>query len=79
MDANARGPNPRDAREVTLDAIVESALRSARFAESLGLPHDRIILSAKVSAVPDLVAVYRKLSRPPTIRSIWGSPKPVSA
>jgi (E)-4-hydroxy-3-methylbut-2-enyl-diphosphate synthase len=62
MDANARRARPLEAREVTLDAMVESALRSARFAEALGLPHDRIILSAKVSAVPDLIAVYRKLA-----------------
>ncbi len=62
MDANATRARPLEAREVTLDAMVESALRSARFAEALGLPHDRIILSAKVSAVPDLIAVYRKLA-----------------
>jgi (E)-4-hydroxy-3-methylbut-2-enyl-diphosphate synthase len=62
MDANARRPEPRDAREVMLDAIVESAMRSAELAEETGLRHDRIVLSAKVSAVPDLVAVYRKLA-----------------
>jgi (E)-4-hydroxy-3-methylbut-2-enyl-diphosphate synthase len=62
MDANAKRPDPRDAREVMLDAIVESAVRSAELAEATGLPHDRIILSAKVSAVPDLIAVYRKLA-----------------
>jgi (E)-4-hydroxy-3-methylbut-2-enyl-diphosphate synthase len=62
MDANARLPVPLDAREVTLDAMVESALRSAAFAEEVGLGHDRIILSAKVSAVEDLVDVYRKLA-----------------
>jgi (E)-4-hydroxy-3-methylbut-2-enyl-diphosphate synthase len=61
MDANAARPEPRDAREVTLDAMVESALRSARFAEACGLAHDRIILSAKVSGVRDLVDVYRRL------------------
>src|SRR5215475_564698 len=59
MDANARLSEPLDAREVMLDAIVESALRSARLAEQTGLAHDRIILSAKVSGVQDLVDVYR--------------------
>ncbi len=62
MDANAARPEPRDAREVMLDAMVESALRSAALAEECGLDHDRIILSAKVSGVQDLVAVYRKLA-----------------
>jgi (E)-4-hydroxy-3-methylbut-2-enyl-diphosphate synthase len=59
MDANARLPAPRDARDVLMDAMVESALRSAAQAESLGMPHDRILLSAKVSGVQDLVDVYR--------------------
>ena len=62
MDANAAAAKPRDARDVTMDAMVESALRSARLAEDCGLGHDRIILSAKVSGVQDLVAVYRKLA-----------------
>ncbi len=62
MDANARQPAPRDAREVTMEAMVESALRSAALAESAGLPHDRILLSAKVSGVQDLVDVYRMLA-----------------
>ncbi len=62
MDANARRAEPRPAREVTIEAMVASALRSAELAESLGLPHDRIVLSAKVSAVPDLVEVYRRLA-----------------
>ena len=62
MDANAAAGSPRDARDVTLEAMVESALRSARFAESTGLPHDRIILSAKVSLVQDLVDVYQRLA-----------------
>jgi (E)-4-hydroxy-3-methylbut-2-enyl-diphosphate synthase len=62
MDANARLPEPRDAREVTMDAMVESAIRSATLAEETGLGHDRIILSAKVSGVQDLVAVYRRLA-----------------
>jgi len=62
MDANAKAAAPKDAREVTLEAMVESALRSARLAEDCGLGHDRIILSAKVSGVQDLVDVYRKLA-----------------
>jgi (E)-4-hydroxy-3-methylbut-2-enyl-diphosphate synthase len=62
MDRNAADPAPRDAREVTLEAMVESALRSAAQAESYGMAHDRIVLSAKVSAVQDLVDVYRKLA-----------------
>ena len=62
MDANARLAEPRDARDVTMDAMVESAMRSAAIAEEAGLPHDRIILSAKVSGVQDLVDVYRMLA-----------------
>jgi (E)-4-hydroxy-3-methylbut-2-enyl-diphosphate synthase len=62
MDANAALPEPRDAREVMIDAIVESAVRSAERAEEIGLGHDQIILSAKVSAVPELVLVYRRLA-----------------
>ncbi|HVQ76546.1 MAG TPA: flavodoxin-dependent (E)-4-hydroxy-3-methylbut-2-enyl-diphosphate synthase, partial [Candidatus Binatia bacterium] len=62
MDDNARTPRPRDARDVTMEAMVESALRSAELAEKVGLAHDRIILSAKVSGVQDLVDVYRRLA-----------------
>jgi len=62
MDENARLPEPLDAAEVTRRAIVASALESARMAESYGLPHDRIILSAKVSGVQDLIDVYRMLA-----------------
>jgi (E)-4-hydroxy-3-methylbut-2-enyl-diphosphate synthase len=62
MDSNARAAEPRDARAVTMEAMVESALRSAALAEAAGLPHDRIILSAKVSGVQDLVDVYRMLA-----------------
>ena len=62
MDENARSAAPRDARDVTMDAMVESAVRSAELAEESGLPHDRIILSAKVSGVQDLVDVYRRLA-----------------
>ena len=62
MDDNARLPAPRDAREVMMDAMVESAIRSATQAEALGMAHDRIILSAKVSGIQDLVDVYRMLA-----------------
>jgi (E)-4-hydroxy-3-methylbut-2-enyl-diphosphate synthase len=62
MDANAASPEPRDSRDVLIEAMLESALRSARLAEETGLPHDRIILSAKVSNVTDLVEVYRRLA-----------------
>ena len=62
MDANAKSREPLDAREVTMNAIVESAIQSAELAEQTGLPHDHIILSAKVSGVQDLVDVYRKLA-----------------
>jgi (E)-4-hydroxy-3-methylbut-2-enyl-diphosphate synthase len=62
MDANAALPEPRDSREVMIEAMVESAMRSARLAEETGLEHDRIILSAKVSGVQDLVEVYSRLA-----------------
>jgi (E)-4-hydroxy-3-methylbut-2-enyl-diphosphate synthase len=62
MDENSRLPEPKDAREVTLDAMVASALRSAEAAERHGLGHDQIILSAKVSGVQDLIDVYRALA-----------------
>ncbi len=62
MDANARGPAPRDTRLVVMEAMVESALQSAALAEATGLGHDRIVLSAKVSGVQDLVDVYRMLA-----------------
>src|SRR5829696_5931039 len=63
MDDNARADTPKDAREVTREAIVLSALLSAARAEEIGLPKNRIILSAKVSAVQDLIAVYEELGR----------------
>lgn len=63
MDENAAREEPLDAHAVTLAAIVESALASATAAEELGMPRERIILSAKVSRVPDLVQVYRELGR----------------
>ncbi len=62
MDENARSPEPLSAEDVMKRAIVASALESARLAESYGLAHDRIILSAKVSNVQDLVDVYRMLA-----------------
>jgi (E)-4-hydroxy-3-methylbut-2-enyl-diphosphate synthase len=62
MDANAALPDPRDSREVMIEAMIESALRSARLAEETGLGHDRIIISAKVSGVQDLVEVYARLA-----------------
>jgi (E)-4-hydroxy-3-methylbut-2-enyl-diphosphate synthase len=62
MDENAASPAPRDAKDVYIDAMIESALRSAALAEQVGLGHDRILISAKVSAVQDLVAVYRLLA-----------------
>jgi (E)-4-hydroxy-3-methylbut-2-enyl-diphosphate synthase len=62
MDQNALLPEPKDARQVTLDAMVASALESAQAAERHGLGHDRIILSAKVSGVQDLIDVYRALA-----------------
>lgn len=63
MDENARQPQPDDAAVVTRKALVTSALESARHAERLGLAHDRIVLSCKVSGVQDLIAVYRDLAR----------------
>jgi (E)-4-hydroxy-3-methylbut-2-enyl-diphosphate synthase len=63
MDDNAKSPNPIDARAVTREAMVQSALLSAERAEEIGLPRNRIILSAKVSAVQDLIAVYDMLAR----------------
>jgi len=62
MDENARLDDPKDGREVLVDAMVESAMRSAELAEQIGLGHDMIVLSAKVSEVPDLIRVYRLLA-----------------
>ena len=62
MDENSRLAEPRDAQQVMRAAVVESALSSAARAEQLGLPHARIILSAKVSGVQDLIAIYRDLA-----------------
>ncbi|RVU16604.1 flavodoxin-dependent (E)-4-hydroxy-3-methylbut-2-enyl-diphosphate synthase [Methylobacterium oryzihabitans] len=63
MDENARLPRPLDARAVMREAMVQSALMSADRAVEIGLPKDRIVLSAKVSAVQDLIAVYREVAR----------------
>ena len=63
MDENARSADPQPARTVMILAMIESALRSARFAEECGLGHDRIVISAKVSAVQDLVEVYQRLAK----------------
>jgi (E)-4-hydroxy-3-methylbut-2-enyl-diphosphate synthase len=63
MDENARRSDPLDAREVMIEAMLASAMRSAELAEEAGLPHDQIILSAKVSGVQDLVVVYQRLAR----------------
>ena len=62
MDANAQSPDPTDARAVLREAMVESANRSALLAEETGLGHEMIVLSAKVSEVPDLIDVYRMLA-----------------
>ena len=63
MNENAASPRPRDMRWVTREAMIQSALLSAARAEEIGLGRDRIILSAKVSAVQDLIAVYLELAR----------------
>lgn len=62
MDENSQQAEPRDVREVTRAALIASALQSAQRAEQLGLAHDRIVLSCKVSEVQDLIAVYRALT-----------------
>ena len=63
MDENAQLPRPHEAAAVMREALIASALGSARRAEELGLPHDHIVLSCKVSGVQDLIAVYRELAR----------------
>jgi len=62
MDENAARSEPNDAKDVYIEAMIESALRSAALAEEVGLGHDRILISAKVSTVQDLVVVYRRLA-----------------
>ena len=63
MNENSSRPEPLDAHDVYMEAMLASALRSAAFAEEIGLGHDRIIISAKVSTVADLVEVYRRLAK----------------
>ncbi|HWZ59715.1 MAG TPA: flavodoxin-dependent (E)-4-hydroxy-3-methylbut-2-enyl-diphosphate synthase [Gemmatimonadaceae bacterium] len=63
MDENARRTDPLDFRDVQIEAMLQSAMRSAELAEHVGLAHERILISAKVSLVPDLVDVYRLLAR----------------
>jgi (E)-4-hydroxy-3-methylbut-2-enyl-diphosphate synthase len=63
MDANGKLAVPKEADEVMREALIVSALESAAFAESIGLPGDRIVISCKVSAVQDLIGVYRELAR----------------
>ena len=62
MEENAKSSAPESARAVTIEAIVRSALQSAELAEETGVPHDRILLSAKTSSVRDLIDVYRELA-----------------
>ena len=62
MDSNAQLSAPKESSEVLMDAMVQSALESAALAEEYGLVHQRIILSAKVSAAPDLIQVYRRMA-----------------
>ena len=62
MDENAARSEPNDAKDVYIEAMIESALRSAALAEEVGLGHDRILISAKVSTVQDLLVVYRRLA-----------------
>jgi len=63
MDENAASPNPRSSDEIMREALIQSAITSAQKAENIGLSPDRIILSAKVSRVQDLIAVYQELAR----------------
>jgi len=63
MDENAARPEPRPVEAVMREALIRSALESAAAAEALGLPHDRIVISCKVSGVQPLIAVYRELAR----------------
>lgn len=62
MDENARLPEPKEVKEVTRAALIASAIESAQRAEKLGMAHNRIVLSCKVSEVQDLIAVYRSLT-----------------
>jgi (E)-4-hydroxy-3-methylbut-2-enyl-diphosphate synthase len=62
MDENAKLPEPKDANEVTREALIVSALDNAKRAEEIGLAHDKIVLSCKVSGVQDLVTVYSEIA-----------------
>jgi (E)-4-hydroxy-3-methylbut-2-enyl-diphosphate synthase len=62
MDANAKSTEVSEAKDVYIEAMLQSALRSAGIAEEMGLGHDRIVISAKVSGVQDLLTVYRRLA-----------------
>src|SRR5258708_7421916 len=79
MDENSLLPEPKDAREVTMEAMVVSALNSARLAEKYGLRPDQIILSAKVSGVQDLIDVYLPLPPPPSYPPHPPPPQPALA
>jgi len=63
MDQNAKSSNPKDFSEVTREAMVQSALRSAEYALKLGLSKEKLVLSVKMSGLQDMVAVYQKLAR----------------
>src|SRR4029077_4462688 len=63
MDENARSATPLDAASIMREALLTSAIRSAQFAEALGLPGDRIVLACKVSSVQDLITIYTELAR----------------
>ncbi len=63
MNQNAKADKPKDSAEILQEALIVSALKSATFAEQLGLAHDKIILSCKVSGVQDLIALYRELAQ----------------
>jgi (E)-4-hydroxy-3-methylbut-2-enyl-diphosphate synthase len=63
MDANAKSSNPKDFSDVTREAMVQSALRSAEYALKLGMPKDKIILSVKMSVLQDMVSVYERLAK----------------
>ena len=63
MDQNAKLKDPKDAREVTLDAMIESAIQSAHYAEKLGIKKDKIVISVKMSVLQDMVTVYSRLAK----------------
>ena len=71
MDENSRRAQPWDTRQVMFEALISSAVDSARLAESMGLNGDNIILSCKVSGVQDLISVYRALRSAATMRCTW--------